>query len=111
MTELYHSLVTLVWMSRRFAILLAGLAAACGSPGEEKQPERSARMKAHYEKAVKERRILLGMREDEVKKVFGGKPERTKRVKRGQYTRVVWHYPGAAVYFDDLGYVVDYEGP
>lgn len=72
---------------------------------------RSARTQAHFDKAVEERRILLGMRQDEIEKVFRTRPQRTARVKRGKQTRVVWYYPGSAVYFDDLGYVVDYEGP
>jgi len=65
-----------------------------------------------YAQSVKERRLLPGMHKSEVREVMGGGPERTKNVKWGGTTYVMWVYNSRALdlYLDTDGYLVRWTG-
>lgn len=85
------------------ALLL--LAAACNTA---RAPKRTESQQADYDRAIKEGRILRGMKKSEVRQIRGS-PQRRDRVTRmgGQVER--WVYPWDEIYFDATHTVVGWE--
>lgn len=104
-------------MWKSFVLAAPILLAACTSPGDgsgsSERYKRSPQVQKQYEEAVKQRRLVPGMKKDEVVAVMRGQPETKDRVtdKQGRRrTRWIYRSRSITLFFDSEGYLVDAEG-
>ena len=93
------------------------LVAACSTPPDDGTVKRDKYGRypdaaEKYASAVKERRLLPGMHKGEIKKVMGGKPDRTRKIERGGQKYVMWIYGSKSMdlYLDTDGYLMRWTG-
>jgi len=91
--------------------LVASLA-ACRTAEEKRRdagylPRRSELDQARYDEAVKNKRILVGMKKSEVLKAWGKPMKRDHTTFRGKRVER-WEWAFSDIYFDRAGYVVGY---
>jgi len=101
-------------MKRTITMLPFVLLVACSTPSKDGKDKygRIPEDAAKYAAAVKERRLLPGMHEKEIKTVMRGGPEKKRKIKRGGVTYVMWIYNSRALdlYLDTDGYLVRWSG-